>query len=129
MNAIERGQLFNVSVQNIIDCAPVTPGYPPRDACGPGMSTEAMKLASTAGVTTPSVYGAYTASTGTCKAEVVSAAPTGQLVRIPASPGYTDVTPQSAVEFMKVSRGASLCLGPCKCGQLPQSNSRWSGRH
>ncbi len=103
LNAIQRGQLLNVSVQDIIDCSPVTPGYPPRTSCGPGMSTEAMKLTSTSGVTTPPVYGDYTASYGTCKADVVSTAPSGQVLRIPTAPGYVDVTPRSAVAFMRVS--------------------------
>ncbi|GAB4816650.1 hypothetical protein N2152v2_003696 [Parachlorella kessleri] len=101
LNAIQRGQLLNVSVQDIIDCSPVTPGYPPRTSCGPGMSTEAMKLTSTSGVTTPPVYGDYTASYGTCKADVVSTAPSGQVLRIPTAPGYVDLTPRSAVAFMR----------------------------
>ncbi|GAB4816654.1 hypothetical protein N2152v2_003700 [Parachlorella kessleri] len=101
LNAIQRGPLLNVSVQDIIDCSPVTPGYPPRAACGPGMSTEAMELTSTSGVTTPSVYGDYTASYGSCNVGAVTGAPPGQLLRNTPSPGYVDVTPRSAVEMMR----------------------------
>ena len=103
MNAIQRGPLLNVSVQDIIDCSPVTPGYPPRAACGPGMSTEAMELTSTVGVTTPEVYGGYREGYGTCNVGVVTGAPPEQLLRNTPSPGYVNVAPKSAVELMRVS--------------------------
>jgi hypothetical protein len=110
LNAIQRGQLVNVAEQDIIDCAPVTPGFPPRTECGPGMSTEAMQLSQTTGVTTDNIYGNYTARKGTCNAQAVQSAPPTDVFRIVTSPGYQDVTPRSATELLRVSRSR----GPCE---------------
>ncbi|GAB4816653.1 hypothetical protein N2152v2_003699 [Parachlorella kessleri] len=123
LTAIQRGQLLNVSVQNIIDCSPVSPGYPPRTSCGPGMSTEAMQLTSTSGVTTPSVYGDYSQSYGTCNAGVVASAPSGEVVRIPTSPGYIDIPRRSPVEFMKcLLRDVRGGIFNAPCPDSPSAN-------
>ncbi|GAB4823063.1 hypothetical protein N2152v2_010109 [Parachlorella kessleri] len=99
--AIDHGKLLNLSTQQLVDCVDAAHGYPHNDGCYSGFAEDAFSYIQAHGLATEAAYGKYAAQKLACKESLIRSLPASQLVRLSASPGYKNITPNSATALMQ----------------------------